>query len=536
MQCSTVPARAKRAILVAATMAATLATTLVAPTSASAVTLPGHDDGDNRVCGTWVLQQVQSVAELNAYASKIDAALALPGVVGMSVRFPWKAVDTDFALLDRAAQMAAARGKQLSIRFMAGRHTPQRVFDAGAAYYNLASGEKVPAPVKADGSANTVFEQAWDEYVGRLAGWSRAHGVHLLHLAWYGQDWAELNNGVEVRASAGYTQQRWTDAHARLVAMGARHADASLSVEAPLSGYGPLSNGPSLALADAVTANVGADSSRMFVQANGWGPNGEWGAPSSAVEADFDRIWDRSVHRGLQMIQPQDYDWTAVFQRLYDVGASYAEVYLPSFAMPNATQLAAEVRRFSESRCAIWQTDSTPPTVSVTAPTAGAALAGTATVTVAASDDTAVTSTDLVVDGAVKSSTGSGGTVTFSWDTRSSGNGAHTIVARARDGAGNEATSTPVAVTVTNTVPTAPAELGVAAFRRTALVSWKAAATPDIAGYLVSLNGWPTTYVTGTSRWLSGLVPNTSYTVTIKAVDLTGNASWQAVSTFRTRR
>lgn len=340
--------------------------------------MPTMSEGDDRVCGTWVLQQVQSTAEINAYASRIDAALAIPGVVGLSIRFPWNVADTDFALLDRAAEIAASRGKQLAIRFMAGRHTPQRVFDAGAAYY-LKGAEKVPAPVNADGSPNTVFEQAWNEYVGRLAAWSRAHGVHLMHLAWYGQDWAELNNGAEVRASAGYTQQRWTDAHARLVALGAQHADASLSVELPLSGYGPLSNGPSAALADAVIANVGGDSSRFFVQANGWSPDGEWGAPSGAVEADFDRIWDKTVHRGLQMIQPQDYDWAAVYQRLYDVGASYAEVYLPSFTMANASRLGDEIERFADTQCALWHPEDPPaPTTTAPAPTTTAAPPTTA--------------------------------------------------------------------------------------------------------------------------------------------------------------
>ena len=31
------------------------------------------------------------------------------------------------------------------------------------------------------------------------------------------------------------------------------------------------------------------------------------------------------------MIQPDGYDWTKVFDRLDTVGATYAEVYLPSF-------------------------------------------------------------------------------------------------------------------------------------------------------------------------------------------------------------
>ena len=44
-----------------------------------------------------------------------------------------------------------------------------------------------------------VFLDAYDAYLGKLATWSRANGVKLLHLSWYGQDWAELNHGKEVR-------------------------------------------------------------------------------------------------------------------------------------------------------------------------------------------------------------------------------------------------------------------------------------------------------------------------------------------------
>jgi hypothetical protein len=46
------------------------------------------------------------------------------------------------------------------------------------------------------------------------------------------------------------------------------------------------------------------------------------------------------------MIQPQDYDWTAVFQRLYQTQAAYCEVYAPSFAKEHSRQLAEEIHKF----------------------------------------------------------------------------------------------------------------------------------------------------------------------------------------------
>ena len=60
-----------------------------------------------QVCGTWVLYQVQSTTELTRLRPQIEDALALPGVVGFSVRFPWDAADitgsaTSHPILDTA--------------------------------------------------------------------------------------------------------------------------------------------------------------------------------------------------------------------------------------------------------------------------------------------------------------------------------------------------------------------------------------------------------------------------------------------------
>ena len=82
------------------------------------------------------------------------------------------------------------------------------------------------------------------------------------------------------------------------------------------------------------------------------------------VEGQFDEIWQKPVRRGLQMIQPDGYDWTRVFERLDVVGATYAEVYLPSFwqvpgpsaAYDNNTdgriaQLEREIEAFADRTC-----------------------------------------------------------------------------------------------------------------------------------------------------------------------------------------
>ncbi|HEY3238886.1 MAG TPA: Ig-like domain-containing protein [Acidimicrobiia bacterium] len=488
------------------------------------------------ICGTWVLQQVSSVTELRNLRTQIDAALSLPGVVGLSVRFPWKSVDTSFALLDEGLSYARAKGKAFSIRFMAGRHTPTRVFDAGSPYYMKGS-EKVPAPFYADGRPNDVFERNWDEFVGRLAAWSRANGVKLLHLAWYGQDWAELNNGIEVRGAAGYTQTNWTNAHKHLIEIGARHSGSDLAVELPLSGYGPLSNGPSAALADHMIAQVGADSDRFFFQANGWGPNGDWGAPSADVENQFDQIWAKAARGAEQMIQPQDYDWTSVYRHLYTNDAGYAEVYLPSFNMANKAGLASEIKKFSDTRCgAPAPGDTTAPTVSVTSPAGGQRVAGTVAVTASAIDNLGVSRVDVLVDGVVAGSANAA-SATVSWNTTAVADGNHTLSARALDAAGNTGTSAPVTVTVDNTAPAVPAGLTASPGDGQVSVSFPAVSAADLAGYdlrmkATSSSTWGTPVASATpGRVFTGLVNGTSYDFQVRSRDNLGNASaWSATA------
>lgn len=119
------------------------------------------------------------------------------------------------------------------------------------------------------------------------------------------------------------------------------------------------------ALADYIISKVGSNSPKFFVQANGWGPNGEWGAPDSGTEAEFDVIWTKPIMRGLQMIQPQDYDWSKVYPRLTQNKASYAEVYLPSFSMASQAQLSSEMDKYSQT-CG---STSTPPPTPTPTPT-----------------------------------------------------------------------------------------------------------------------------------------------------------------------
>ena len=98
--------------------------------------------------------------------------------------------------------------------------------------------------------------------------------------------------------------------------------------------------------------------------------------------------------------------------------------------------------------------DTVPPTVSVTAPVAGAVLNGVTTVTVNASDNVGIVGVQFLLDGAPLGSEDLTIPYSISWDTRTAADGTHQLSARARDAAANTGVASPVGVTTFNTTDT----------------------------------------------------------------------------------
>ena len=95
-------------------------------------------------------------------------------------------------------------------------------------------------------------------------------------------------------------------------------------------------------------------------------------------------------------------------------------------------------------------TDSTPPTVAITAPNNGANVSDITQLTANANDNVGVAGVRFLVDGQPEGAEDTSAPYGLSWDTRGVANGAHTLTARARDAAGNTTTSAPIAVNVAN--------------------------------------------------------------------------------------
>ncbi len=103
--------------------------------------------------------------------------------------------------------------------------------------------------------------------------------------------------------------------------------------------------------------------------------------------------------------------------------------------------------------------DTTPPTVSITAPANGATVKGTVTVTASASDNVGVVGVQFLLDNGVSGSAeATTAPYSISWNTVTASDGSHNITAIARDAAGNRSpVSAPVTVTVANNTAPPPA-------------------------------------------------------------------------------
>ena len=168
--------------------------------------------------------------------------------------------------------------------------------------------------------------------------------------------------------------------------------------------------------------------------------------------------------------------------------------------------------------------DTTPPTVSVSAPVEGATLSGQTQLEATADDDFGVESVTFLVDG---SSVGTDGTEPYAatWDTNAVTNGPHTISATAVDAANNSGLATDVHVSVDNgsdtTPPTSPGTLTATANNPTKVtLSWTASTDASgIASYEVRRDGAPIANVPTPGYVDTELTPATNYAYEVRAID-----------------
>jgi hypothetical protein len=94
--------------------------------------------------------------------------------------------------------------------------------------------------------------------------------------------------------------------------------------------------------------------------------------------------------------------------------------------------------------------DTTAPTVAISAPAGGSTVTGVITVSATASDNVGVAGVQFRVDGAALGAEDTTSPFSVSWSSAGASNGTHVLTAVARDAAGNQTTSASVSVTVAN--------------------------------------------------------------------------------------
>ena len=108
----------------------------------------------------------------------------------------------------------------------------------------------------------------------------------------------------------------------------------------------------------------------------------------------------------------------------------------------------AEIR--ADMEASIGSADTTPPSVSISSPAAGATLTNAVTVGATAADDGGIAGVQFLLDGAPLGPEDTTSPFAVTWDTRAAANTTHTLSASARDASGNVGVATNVVVSVAN--------------------------------------------------------------------------------------
>jgi hypothetical protein len=184
-----------------------------------------------------------------------------------------------------------------------------------------------------------------------------------------------------------------------------------------------------------------------------------------------------------------------------------------------------------------------PPTISVTAPAAGATLNGTVTVSATAVAAAGVANVQFRLDGASLGTAviGAGPSYSTSWDTTKATNASHVLSAVVTDLAGNAAVSGSVSITVTNNTG-APAltNISTSISSSGATITWATNVQADgqVAYGPTAAYGFLTTLapamVVNHSVTLVGLSPSTAYHYQVLSHNVQGILASSSDATFTT--
>ena len=186
--------------------------------------------------------------------------------------------------------------------------------------------------------------------------------------------------------------------------------------------------------------------------------------------------------------------------------------------------------------------DSTPPTVSLTAPAGGASVSGTVQLTATASDNVGVVGVQFKRGPTNIGAEDTSAPYAVSWNTTTVANGSYDLTAVARDAGNNTTTSTIVTVTVNNADTTAPtvsitAPSNNARVANTVTVSANASDNVGVVAVQFKVDGAnigaEDTTAPYSVSWNTTTVSNGSHVLTAVARDAAGNSTTSNGRTVR---
>jgi fibronectin type 3 domain-containing protein len=200
----------------------------------------------------------------------------------------------------------------------------------------------------------------------------------------------------------------------------------------------------------------------------------------------------------------------SLYVRAYDAARNYGTTGVVSVAVDNGGGGVA---------------DTTPPTVSITAPSDASTISAPVDVTADASDDVAMDRVEFSVDGTIQA-TATGAPYGFRWDAVGAGVGPHTISATAYDVAGNSAASSvTVSVGEGDTAPSPPTDLATAIGHSVDLTWSPPTDGTTVAEYSIVRDGTEIAQATGTEYADEEVVHGETYRYQVVTVDTAGNRS-----------
>jgi YD repeat-containing protein len=218
----------------------------------------------------------------------------------------------------------------------------------------------------------------------------------------------------------------------------------------------------------------------------------------------------------------------------YSISWNTTTVSNASHTLTAVARDAAGNRTTSAPIAVTVSSDTSPPAVTITAPSPGAFVRGTITITANASDNVGVAGVQFLVDGAPLGAEDTTAPYSVTWNTTTASNSAHALTARARDAAANAATSVALTVTVDNALPTVTiaSPAGGATVSGSVTVTASASDNNGVAGVQFRLDGASLgaedTAAPYSVSWNTASVANGSHTLTALARDGAGNTATSA--------